>query len=123
MGDAQLSAEEAIHNFYMPAFYTNFLMDIQDEQDAAGALSDTSPWTFGSEPADPAWGSAYPSILYWVWKYHDDLRTFPLMYYFQSYNNSAEVVQAHYASVKLYINFLVAQHTKTGLANFYFNYG
>jgi hypothetical protein len=32
MGDAQLSAEEALHNYYMPAFYINFLRLIEDEQ-------------------------------------------------------------------------------------------
>eukprot|EP00026_Physarum_polycephalum_P001347 Phypoly_transcript_01348.p1 GENE.Phypoly_transcript_01348~~Phypoly_transcript_01348.p1 ORF type:complete len:1101 (+),score=156.84 Phypoly_transcript_01348:66-3368(+) len=107
MGDAQLSAEEALHNYYMPSFYTNFLRLIQDEQDAAGTLTDTTPFTFGSRPADPAWGAAYPSILYWLWKYHDDI----------------EVVAEHYESIKLYFGFLTAQYNKTGLSNFYYNYG
>jgi alpha-L-rhamnosidase len=107
MGDAQLSAEEAIHNYYMPAFYTNFIQVIEDEQNSAGAVADTSPWTFGGEPSDPAWGSAYPSILYWTWKYYDDI----------------ELVERHYANIKLYMEFLYSQYNKTGLANYYYTYG
>jgi alpha-L-rhamnosidase len=107
MGDAQLSAEEALHNFYMPAFYTNFLNLIQDEQGTDGTLTDTTPFTFGARPADPAWGAAYPSILYWLWKYHDDI----------------EVVAQHYNSIKFYFSFLNKCYSSTGLAKFYYNYG
>jgi hypothetical protein len=107
MGDAQLSAEEALHNFYMPAFYSNFLRLIQDEQDINGTLTDTVPWTFGSRPADPAWGAAYPSILYWMWKYYDDI----------------ELVAEHYDSVKLYFTFLGNKYSQTGLKQFFYNYG
>lgn len=46
MGDAQLTAEEAVHNFDLAAFYTNFLRDIRDIQDAAGTVTDTVPHTY-----------------------------------------------------------------------------
>ena len=47
MGDAQGTAEEAILNFDMAAFYTNFVRDIRDVQDEKGRLSDTVPHVWG----------------------------------------------------------------------------
>ncbi len=139
MGDAQLSAEEAIHNYYMPALYTNFLLLIQDEQvrpslhsflaftylqDSNGTLTDTTPFTFGSRPADPAWGSAYPSIVYWVWKYYDDIGI-PSLFTLDNdlLQFYSELVSYHYPSLKAYIAFLTRCYDSTGLQKFYYNYG
>src|ERR1035438_7780121 len=62
MADAHLYAETAMLNFDMPAFYTNFLRDIHDVQGADGTVTDTVPHRYGSRPADPAWGMAYPLL-------------------------------------------------------------
>lgn len=90
MGDAQGTAEEAMHNFDMAAFYTNFLRDIRDVQDNAGTVTDTVPHIWGQRPADPAWGTAYPLICWYVYQYYGDKR----------------ILREHYEGVKKYVEYL-----------------
>jgi len=90
MGDAQGTAEEAIYNFDMAAFYTNFLRDIRDVQDDKGTITDTVPHVWGSRPADPAWGTAYPLIAWYMYRYYDDRR----------------VLEDHYDGIRKYVEFL-----------------
>jgi alpha-L-rhamnosidase len=47
LGDAHLTAEQAMMNFDMGAFYTKFIRDIQDVQDKDGTLTDTVPHIWG----------------------------------------------------------------------------
>ncbi len=75
MGDAQLASETAMTNFDMAAFYTNFLRDIHDSQSAAGAVPDTVPNMWGKPLADPAWGSAYPLIAWYMYLHYGDRGT------------------------------------------------
>lgn len=74
MGDAQGTAEEALMNFDMAAFYTNFIRDIRDVQDEKGTITDTVPHIWGSRPADPAWGTAYPLLCWYMYEYYGDRR-------------------------------------------------
>ncbi|MGH7866234.1 MAG: alpha-L-rhamnosidase C-terminal domain-containing protein, partial [Candidatus Dormibacteraceae bacterium] len=90
MGDAQVTGEEAIMNFDMAAFYTNFIRDIHDEQGPDGTVTDTVPHRYGSRPADPAWGTAYPQLCWYMWKYYGDRR----------------VLEENYDGLKKYIEFL-----------------
>ncbi|MCX6560119.1 MAG: family 78 glycoside hydrolase catalytic domain [Candidatus Aminicenantes bacterium] len=90
MGDAQGTAEEAIMNFDMAAFYTNFLRDIRDVQDEQGRITDTVPHIWGSRPADPAWGTAYPLIAWYMYQYYGDKR----------------ILEEHYDGLKAYVEFL-----------------
>jgi len=113
MGDAALTVEEAMHNFDLAAFYTNFLRDIQDIQKSDGTITDTVPFTyihyscvvsyswdrFGSRPADPAWGAAYPTMVYLMWKFYGDER----------------ILTQHYEGLTRYIDFLAEAVKKTGL--------
>ena len=89
MGDAQGTAEEAIMNFDMAAFYTNFLRDIRDVQDEKGQITDTVPHIWGSRPADPAWGTAYPLIAWYMYRYYGDTR----------------ILAEHYDGLKAYVEF------------------
>ena len=72
MGDAALSAEEAAFNFGKGGImgtHTQFLDMIADGQAATGEVSDITPtvWQIGPmQPADPNWGSAYPTIAHTV---------------------------------------------------------
>lgn len=74
MGDAGLTVDEAYFNFdgLLP-FYSNFLAEIANNQQAtganAGAVPDTVPWSFGNQEADPSWGSAFPNILYGAFRW------------------------------------------------------
>jgi alpha-L-rhamnosidase len=90
MGDAQGTAEEAIMNFDMAAFYTNFVRDIRDVQDEKGRITDTVPHIWGSRPADPAWGTAYPLICWYMYEYYGDTR----------------VLEEQYDGLKKYVEFL-----------------
>ena len=90
MGDAQGTAEEAIYNFDMAAFFTNFLRDIRDVQDEKGTITDTVPHIWGSRPADPAWGTAYPLIAWYCYQYYGNRR----------------VLEEHYDGIKQYVEFL-----------------
>jgi alpha-L-rhamnosidase len=74
MGDAQVSAEEAMMNFDMAAFYTNFIRDIHDAQRPDGSVPDTVPHKYGRYPADPAWGTAYPLLCWYMWQQYGDRR-------------------------------------------------
>jgi alpha-L-rhamnosidase len=75
MADAHLYSETAMYNFDMAAFYTMWLRSIRDEQAGDGSVPDTTPRArFAQGPADPAWGSAYPIILWYMWQQYGDRR-------------------------------------------------
>ncbi len=74
MADAQVTAEEAMDNFDMAAFYTNFIRDIRDAQAEDGAVPDTVPWRFGGRPSDPAWGTAFVELCWQMWRHYGDRR-------------------------------------------------
>ena len=91
LGDAHLSAEEAVFNFDMAAFYAKFLDDIRLAQKEDGSLPDVvPPYLPRLYPADPAWSSAYATLVGLLWDHYGDRR----------------VVATHYASLKKYIDFL-----------------
>jgi alpha-L-rhamnosidase len=104
MGDAQGTAEEAIMNFDMAAFYTNFVRDIRDAQDEAGTITDTVPHIWGSRPADPAWGTAYPLLCWYMYRYYGDRR----------------VLEENYAGLKKYVDFLRSKAEKGVLKYSYY---
>ncbi len=105
MGDAQLTAEEAIYNFDMSAFYTKYLCDIKLSQKEDGSLSDVVPPYWSFYPADPAWGTAYITIAYELYRHYKDV----------------EILKRHYKGMKKYIDFLMSLE-KEGLVT-YVKYG
>jgi alpha-L-rhamnosidase len=91
LGDAHLSAEEAAFNFDVAAFYAKFLDDIRLAQKEDGSLPDVvPPYLPRLYPADPAWSSAYATLIELLFDHYGDRR----------------VVAAHYASLRKYIDFL-----------------
>jgi len=91
LGDAHLSAEEAILNFDMAAFYAKFLDDLRDAQGRNGSLPDFVPaYVGGFRPADPAWGSAYITLAWLTYWYYGD----------------AGILSGHYRGLKKYVDFL-----------------
>jgi alpha-L-rhamnosidase len=101
MGDAQGTAEEAIMNFDMAAFYANFVRDIRDIQDDKGRLSDTVPHIWGGENSDPAWATAYPLICWYMYQYYGDTC----------------VLEEHYDGMRKYVEFLRSK-AENGLVKF-----
>lgn len=90
MGDAQLTVEEAIYNFDMAGFYIKYLDDIKDAQREDGSVSDVVPPYWSLYPADPAWGTAYITIAWYLYQYYGD----------------TEVLKDHYDGLKKYVDFL-----------------
>jgi alpha-L-rhamnosidase len=91
LGDAHLSAEEAVFNFDMAAFYAKFLDDIRLAQREDGSLPDVAPaYLPRLYPADPAWSSAYPTLVELLWEHYGDRR----------------VIASHYGNLKRYVDFL-----------------
>ena len=104
MGDAQVTAEEAILNFDMAAFYTNFVRNIRDIQDEQGRVTDTVPHIWGSRPADPAWGTAYPLLCWYLWENYGDKR----------------ILEENYEGLKKYADFLHGASEDGILKYFYY---
>jgi len=90
MGDAQATAEEAMINFDMAAFYTNFIRDIRDAQAPDGQLPDTVPRKYGSIPGDLGWQTAYPLLCWYMWQQYGDRR----------------ILQENYEALKKYVEYL-----------------
>jgi len=91
LGDAHLSAEEAILNFDMAAFYTKFLQDIREAQRKDGSLPDAVPLYLGHlYPADPAWGSAYITLAWSLYFYYGDTK----------------ILASHFEAMEKYVEFL-----------------
>jgi len=100
MGDAQITAEEAMLNFDMAAFYTNFIRDIHDAQSPEGMVPDTVPHRYGSYPADPAWGTAYPQLCWYMWQQYGDRR----------------ILEENYDGLKKYVDYLRSRATDNVLS-------
>jgi len=91
LGDAHLSAEEAILNFDMAALYSHFLEEIRLAQKEDGSLPDVvPPYISRLYPADPAWGIGYLEIAWLLYFYYGDDR----------------ILQKHFAGMKKYVDHL-----------------
>jgi len=90
LGDAQLTAEEAMMNFDMAAFYTNFIRDIRDAQNAEGSVPETVPYRYGNVRGDLGWASAYPILCWYMWEQYGDHR----------------ILEENYEGLKKYVEFL-----------------
>jgi alpha-L-rhamnosidase len=104
LGDAQVTGEEAMLNFDMAAFYINFIRDIHDIQGADGSVTDTVPHFYGSRPADPAWGTAYPQLCWYMYQQYGDRR----------------ILEENYEGLKKYVEFLRSKASNNVLSYSYY---
>jgi len=93
MGDAQLTVEEAIYNFDMASFYTKWIYDIKEAQKEDGAVPDVVPPYWSLYPADPAWGTAWITIPWYLYLYYEDKR----------------ILEECYSGMKAWVEFLISQ--------------
>lgn len=93
LGDLQTTAETALMNFDMASFYTNTIRNIRDNQAEDGTVTDTVPHKYGGRPADPAWGTAYPHLVWFMYQYYGDRRA----------------LEENYDGVKRYVEMLRAR--------------
>ena len=103
LADAHLAAESAIYNFDMAAFYTNFLRNIRDVQASDGSITDTVPYRGGRRPADPAWGAAYPLLVWYMYLYYGD----------------RQILEQHYEGIKAWTEFLRSR-AREGIIPYYY---
>ena len=74
MGDAQIFAPTSCWNMQMERFYTKWMHDIVDSQDADGHVKNVSPVVVVREPASPGWGDAVMVIPWTVYQFYGDTR-------------------------------------------------
>jgi alpha-L-rhamnosidase len=91
LGDAGDSDQEAMSNYDMQSFYAKWLGDVATSANADGSLPSVAP-TNGDTGwfTDPAWGSAYPQV---IWDSY------------QQYGNS-QLLATHYSQVKSWVDYL-----------------
>lgn len=113
MGDSGLSLSPTHYTYSMGAMYTMWAQNIRDSQlnprdeHPVGSVPDTVPHTFGSYPSDPAWGTAYPGVVYSTWRMLGDTR----------------IAADHYDNLALYIDFMMSRVNASGIAKLYQSYG
>jgi len=91
MGDAHVTAEEAMFNFHTPLFYRNWLAGIKHNQNPqTGTLPYISPRPFSEPGISPAWSSAYPLMVWYHYLHFGDRR----------------ILAEHYSAIKKYVEFL-----------------
>ena len=108
MGDAGLSADSMALNFDTSAFHLHFLQLINDELQN-GTVPDVVPfYRGGGRPGDPAWSSAFPHIVWVMYKYYGDLDT----------------AKKYLPNVMDYFTYMVSRiPTDSGFANYFGRYG
>lgn len=74
MGDAQVFARTGSFNYDTAAFFTKWMVDVEDAQNPDGAFADVSPRI--SVPADgaPAWGDAGVIVPWTIYEVYGDAR-------------------------------------------------
>jgi len=93
LNDLAARSEELVYNFESSRFLQKFVTDIAHAQDARnGALSDTAPFHWGGQPADPV------SVCYLLIPHLLD----------QHYRDSS-VLEAHYEGYREWVDFLTSQ--------------
>jgi alpha-L-rhamnosidase len=73
MGDAEVFVRTATYNSDVAAFFTKWLVDVDDGQSPAGSFSDVSPNT-GNNGGVPAWGDAGVICPWTIYEVYGDKR-------------------------------------------------
>ena len=101
-GDAHLAAEQAMFNYFAPAFYTKWINDLGDEQQPDGKLPGIVPssgWGYAWGNG-PAWDNALLLIPYYQYLYYGD----------------TEMLRTHYDGMKRYVDYLTSR-AKNGIVS------
>jgi len=108
MGDAALTVEEATYNFATAAFYTAWLNQLRDDQGDSGFAVNYVPDVDSSlNPGAPNWQSAYPTIVWALYRYHGDVG----------------IVADHWPAMIQYFKYWKGEFAKNGAANFDSGFG
>ena len=103
MGDAGLTSDSMALNFHTDAFHSHFVQLMADEL-IDGSLPDVVPfYRYGTRPADPSWGAAFPQVLWVLYHYYGDLST----------------VKQLFPGLTQYLDFMTSQVAKSGIGQLY----
>ena len=90
LNDMTARAGGVFYSFKIPNFYSKWMDDIQDTQDAGnGAIADTAPFIWGSRPADPVC-SCYILIPWLMYVHYSDRK----------------ILEKHYSGMKRWVKYL-----------------
>ena len=89
---------------FMPLFWIKWLEDIRESQFENGAIPDIAPNYLQWKNIDPAWGGNYPIMVWYLYRYYDDVRileehydsTAKLMDYFSSVAEGQILYEGNY---------------------------
>ena len=73
MGDAQVFSPTAVLNADVAAFFTKWMVDVDDGQGTNGDFSDISPRVARPQPAMPVWGDAGVIVPWVAYNAYDDI--------------------------------------------------
>jgi len=90
MGDAQIFAPTACYNRNMARFFSKWMRDIIDCQEADGAVYDVNPAIVVGGPAKPGWGDAVVIIPWVVYQFYGDKR----------------IIEENYDGMAAWVNFM-----------------
>jgi alpha-L-rhamnosidase len=99
LGDAHLTAEEAMYNFYMFGFYKKWLLDLRKAQKENGSLPDVVPPYWSIYPADPAWGAACVILPWELYLFYGD----------------RDILVENYSMMKRWVEYLLSQLNDDGI--------
>lgn len=100
LNDLTVRIDQALYNFNLSRFYSKFINDIEDTQDADGSITDTAPFRWGIGPADPVDASYLLLVL--------------KSYVF--YGNE-RIIRQHYDGLKAWVDYLNSR-TEDGIVNY-----
>ena len=89
-GDAQIFIRTATYNMNVAAFFTKWLVDLEDAQTKEGAFPDVAPHKVAMGSGVAAWGDAGVICPWTIYKVYDDKRA----------------IEKHYESMKKWIAYL-----------------
>jgi alpha-L-rhamnosidase len=89
-GDAQIFIRTATYNMDVAAFFTKWLVDLEDAQSEEGAFPDVAPRKAAMGNGVPAWGDAGVICPWTIYQVYGDKR----------------VIEKHYESMKKWIGYL-----------------
>ncbi|MGO8699857.1 MAG: family 78 glycoside hydrolase catalytic domain [Limisphaerales bacterium] len=92
MGDAQVFIRTASYNADIAAFFTKWLVDVDDGQTPQGSFADVSPNTMGANGV-PAWGDAGVICPWTIYQVYGDKRI--LERHLPAMSNWVEYLRAH----------------------------
>lgn len=93
MADGHMTADMGLYNFDVAPAYTKWLQDMQDAQRDDGAIPDTVPHVWGSNPGDPMWASAYHFVAWDMYRHTGD----------------RQLLARHYDGLKRYVDMLTRE--------------